>query len=124
MVSFMKNYEGQTYALMRAVMGFLFLWHGTQKLLGFPGESMAGGYVKWVAGGIEMVGGALIMIGLFTAPAAFLASGLMAAAYFMAHASNDLWPILNGGERAIMWCFAFLYIASKGDGMWSVGGKS
>jgi len=124
MVSFMKNYEDQTYALMRIVSGFLFIWHGSQKLLGFPSESMATGYVKWVAGGIELVGGALIMIGLFTAPAAFLASGLMAAAYWMAHGTNEFWPVLNRGELAIMWCFVFLYISSKGDGMWSVGGKS
>ena len=123
MVSFMKNYENQTYALMRIVAGFLFLWHGSQKLLGFPGESMAGGYVKWVAGGIELVGGALIMIGLFTAPAAFLASGLMAAAYWMAHGTNDLFPILNRGELAALYCFVFLYISSKGDGIWSVAGK-
>ena len=124
MVSFMKNYEGQTYALMRIISGFLFIWHGSQKLLGFPSESMATGYVKWVAGGIELVGGTLIMIGLFTAPAAFLASGLMAAAYWMAHGTNEFWPVLNRGELAIMWCFVFLYISSKGDGMWSVGGKS
>ena len=124
MVSFMKNYEGQTYALMRIVSGFLFIWHGSQKLLGFPSESMATGYVKWVAGGIELVGGTLIMIGLFTSPAAFLASGLMAAAYWMAHGTNDFWPVLNRGELAIMWCFVFLYISSKGDGIWSVGGKS
>jgi len=124
MVSFMKNYEGQTYALMRIVSGFLFIWHGSQKLLGFPSESMATGYVKWVAGGIELVGGTLIMIGLFTSPAAFLASGLMAAAYWMAHGMNDFWPVLNRGELAIMWCFVFLYISSKGDGIWSVGGKN
>ena len=124
MVSFMKNYENQTYALMRIIAGFLFLWHGSQKLLGFPSESMAGGYVKWVAGSIELVGGALIMIGLFTSPAAFLASGLMAAAYWMAHGTNDLFPILNRGELAVLYCFVFLYISSKGDGMWSVGGKS
>ena len=123
MVDFMKAYEKQTYALMRIVAGFLFLFHGTQKLLGFPSESMAGGYVKWVAGGIELVGGALIMIGLFTAPAAFLASGLMAAAYWMAHGTNDLFPILNRGELAALYCFVFLYISTKGDGMWSVGGK-
>jgi len=123
MVDFMKAYEKQTYALMRIVSGFLFLFHGTQKLLGFPSESMAGGYVKWVAGGIELVGGALIMIGLFTAPAAFLASGLMAAAYWMAHGTSDLFPILNRGELAAMYCFVFLYISTKGDGMWSVGGK-
>ena len=124
MVSFMKQYENQTYALMRIFAGFLFLWHGSQKILGFPGESMAGDYVKWVAGSIELVGGALIMIGLFTSPAAFLASGLMAAAYWMAHGTNDLFPILNRGELAVLYCFVFLYISSKGDGMWSVGGKS
>ena len=124
MVSFMKQYEGQAYALMRIFAGFLFLFHGSQKLLGWPSESMAGGYVKWVAGGIEMVGGALIMIGLFTAPAAFLASGLMAAAYWMAHGTNEFLPILNRGELAVLYCFVFLYISTKGDGMWSVGGKS
>ena len=122
MVSFMKAYENQTYALMRIVAGFLFLFHGSQKLLAFPSESMAGGYVKYVAGGIELVGGTLIMIGLFTSPAAFLASGLMAAAYWMAHGTNDLLPILNRGELAVLYCFVFLYISSKGDGMWSVGG--
>ena len=79
MVDFMKAYEKQTYALMRIMAGFLFIWHGTNKLFGFPGESPATGYVKWVAGGIEFVGGALIMIGLFTAPAAFLASARLAA---------------------------------------------
>jgi putative oxidoreductase len=123
MVDFMKAYEKQTYALMRIVSGFLFLFHGAQKILGFPSESMAGGYVKWVAGGIELVGGALIMIGLFTAPTAFLASGLMAAAYWMAHGTNDLFPILNRGELAALYCFVFLYISTRGDGMWSVGGK-
>lgn len=123
MVSFMKAYENQTYALMRIVSGFLFLFHGSQKLLAFPSESMAMGYVKYVAGGIELVGGALIMIGLFTAPAAFLASGLMAAAYWMAHGTNDLLPIMNRGELAALYCFVFLYISTKGDGMWSVGGK-
>jgi len=124
MVSFMKQFEGQTYALMRIIAGFLFLWHGSEKLLGYPEASMAGGYVKYVAGGIELVGGALIMIGLFTAPAAFLASGLMAAAYWMAHGTNDFFPILNRGELAVLYCFVFLYISSKGDGMWSIGGKS
>jgi putative oxidoreductase len=125
MVSFMKAYEHQTYALLRIVSGFVFLLHGSQKLLGFPGESMASGYVKYVAGSIELVGGALIVIGLFTAPAAFLASGLMAAAYWMAHFSAENYlPIMNRGDAAVLYCFIFLYIASKGDGMWSVGGKS
>lgn len=122
MVSFMKQYENQTYALMRIIAGFLFLWHGSQKILGFPTESMAAGYVKYVAGGIELVAGTLIMIGLFASPAAFLASGLMAAAYWMAHGTNEILPILNRGELAVLYCFVFLYISSKGDGMWSVGG--
>jgi len=124
MVDFMKKYEEQTYALMRIVTGFLFIWHGTSKYFSFPRVSPAEGYVKIVAGGIELVGGVLIMIGLFTSPVAFLASGLMAAAYWMAHGTNDLFPILNNGELAVLYCFVFLYISSKGDGIWSVGGKS
>lgn len=124
MVSFMKAYENQTYALLRIVSGFIFLLHGSQKLLGFPGDPMGGGYVKYVAGGIELVGGALIMIGLFTSPAAFLASGLMAAAYWMAHFSAENYlPIMNGGDAAVLYCFVFLYLAAKGDGIWSIGGK-
>ena len=123
MVSFMKAYEDHTYALMRIMTGFLFLWHGTQKILGYPTESPATGFVKWTAGGIELVGGALIMIGLFTSPVAFLSSGLMAAAYWMAHGTNEFLPILNRGELAALYCFVFLYMSSKGDGIWSVGGK-
>jgi len=122
-MQFMKQYEAQTYALMRIISGFLFLWHGTQKLLGYPPASYdPPWHVTYIAGGIELVGGVLIMIGLFTAPAAFLASGLMAAAYWMAHASFDsnFLPILNRGELAIMWCFVFLYMSAKGSGIWSI----
>jgi len=125
-MQFMKQYEAQTYALMRIISGFLFLWHGTQKLLGYPPASYdPPWHVQYIAGGIELVGGALIMIGLFTAPAAFLASGLMAAAYWMAHASFDsnFLPILNRGELAVMWCFVFLYISAKGSGIWSVDAR-
>jgi putative oxidoreductase len=124
MVSFMKAYEKQTYALMRIMAGFLFLWHGSSKYFSFPRVSPAEGFVKVIAGGIELVAGILIMIGLCTSPAAFLASGLMAAAYWMSHGTNDLFPILNQGELAALYCFVFLYISSKGDGIWSVGGKS
>ncbi len=124
MVSFMKVYEKQTYALMRIMAGFLFLWHGSSKYFSFPRVSPAEGFVKIIAGGIELVAGILIMIGLFTSPAAFLASGLMAAAYWMSHGTNDLFPILNQGELAALYCFVFLYISSQGDGIWSVGGKS
>lgn len=127
MVSFMKAYQEQTYALLRITTGFIFLFHGSQKLLGFPPASYeAPPYILYIAGPIELIGGALIMIGLFTAPIAFLASGLMAAAYFMAHFSAESYlPILNGGDAAVMYCFIFLYISTKGSGIWSVdGGKN
>ena len=117
----MKPYSDQTYALMRIFSGFLFLWHGSMKILNFPPMEMSPpAYVQYGAGGIELIGGALIMIGLFTAPVAFLASGLMAAAYWMAHGGNDLLPILNRGELAVLYCFVFLYISTKGSGIWSV----
>ncbi len=119
-MDFMKQYKDQTYALMRIISGFLFLWHGSQKLLGFPPDRMAESALMYAAGSIELIGGVLIMIGLFTAPVAFLASGLMAAAYWMAHGGNDLLPILNRGELAVLYCFVFLYISSKGSGTWSV----
>jgi len=126
MVSFMKGYEAQTYALLRITTGFLFFFHGTQKLLGWPPSTMEPpAYITYVAGGIELIGGFLIMIGLFTSPLAFLASGLMAAAYWMAHFSAENWlPIMNRGDAAVMYCFIFLYISAKGSGIWSVdGGK-
>lgn len=122
MVSFMKSYEQQTYALLRIVSGFVFLFHGTQKLLGFPpAQWEMAWHVQYVAGGIELIGGALIMIGLFTAPIAFLASGLMAFAYWIAHFSTENWlPIMNRGDAAVLYCFIFLYISAKGSGIWSV----
>ena len=121
MASFMGSYGGQTYALMRIVLGFTFLAHGSQKLLGFPmppPEMPAA--MLYAAGSIELVGGALIMIGLMTSWAAFAASGLMAAAYWMAHGGNALLPIQNQGELAVVYCFAFLFISAHGAGMWSV----
>jgi putative oxidoreductase len=126
MVSFMKQYENQTYALLRIVSGFALLGHGSQKLLGFPPMGFdPPSHILYVAGPIELIGGALIIIGLFTAPIAFLASGLTAAAYWMAHFSTEKYlPIMNGGDAAVLFCFIFLYISSKGDGIWSVGGKS
>ncbi len=117
----MERYEGQTYALMRMIAGFLFIWHGTQKLFGFP-EAVpdAPPFILYVAGPIELVGGALVMVGLFTRPAAFLCSGLMAAAYWMAHGSQGFFPLLNGGERAVLYCFIFLFVSANGSGIWSV----
>ena len=122
MADFMQPYHSQTYALMRIVAGFLFLWHGSQKLFGFPGEVPEGtpAFIIYVAGSIELIGGILIMIGLFTRWAAFLCSGLMAAAYWMAHGTTGLLPILNRGELAALYCFVFLFIASHGAGIWSV----
>jgi len=122
MVGFMSGYEAQTYALLRIVAGFLFLWHGASKLLGFPmpAPAEAPAFVIYVAGGIELVGGILVMIGLQTRLAAFLASGLMAFAYWMAHGTMALLPVVNQGELAVIYCFVFLYISARGPGMWSV----
>ena len=117
----LSGYGAQTYALLRIVAGFLFLWHGSQKLLGFPPGMPAGvpAFITWVAGPIELVGGVLIAIGLFTREVAFLASGLMAAAYWMGHGTAALLPIQNGGELAALYCFLFLFIAAHGSGVWS-----
>ena len=113
--------EEQSYALLRIVTGFLFIWHGTQKLLNFPVEfPYPLNPLMYSAGTIEMVGGVLVMIGLFTRPAAFICSGTMAAAYWMAHGMNNIFPIINRGELAALFCFAFLYIAVRGAGLWSL----
>jgi putative oxidoreductase len=123
-MNFLRQYEPQTYAALRIVTGFLFLWHGMQKLFGFPGEMPPGvpGFIIWTAGPIELVGGVLVMIGLFTRVAAFLCSGLMAFAYWMGHGMNALLPVQNQGELAALYCFAFLFIAARGPGIWSVDG--
>jgi putative oxidoreductase len=127
MDSFLGRYSTYLYAVLRIVSGFLFIWHGSQKLLGFPPPKSPSpdGFtaVAAVAGTIELLGGFLIMIGLFTGFAAFLASGLMAFAYFIGHFSIQAFlPLVNGGELAVLYCFVFLYIASRGSGVWSVDG--
>jgi len=122
MKPFMSAYSSKCYALMRIVVGFLFLWHGAQKLFGFP-SAMPGevpAFITFVAGPIELIAGSLIMIGLFTRWAAFLASGQMAAAYWMAHGTKALLPIQNKGELAVLYCFVFLFISTQGGGIWSV----
>jgi len=121
-MTFLRPYEPQTLALLRIVAGFLFLWHGMQKLFGFPGEMPPGvpAFITWTAGPIEFLGGILVMLGLFTRPAAFLSSGLMAFAYWMGHGWRALLPINNQGELAALYCFTFLYIAARGAGAWSV----
>lgn len=112
--------EDQAYALLRIVTGFLFIWHGTQKLFNFPADfPYPLNPLMYAAGTIEMVGGALVMIGLLTRPAAFICSGTMAVAYWMVHGMNNFFPILNNGELSAFFCFAFLFIAARGAGIWS-----
>jgi len=122
MTSFISNYSRHCYALMRIVAGFLFLWHGSQKLFDFPAGMPADvpAFITYVAGPIELVGGILIMIGLFTHWAAFICSGQMAFAYWMAHGTKALLPLQNNGELAVLYCFVFLFIAARGGGIWSV----
>jgi len=118
---FMEAHTNEIFAVMRIVTGFLFLCHGAQKLLGLFGGSPAElpALVRWTAGPIELVGGAMIAVGFKTGWAAFLCSGLMAAAYFVAHQSRGLLPIQNAGELAALYCFVFLFISSRGSGVWS-----
>lgn len=109
-------------SIFRIVTGLLFLQHGTQKLLGFPASEMGqppAFSLFWVGGILELVGGLLIVAGLFTRPVAFILSGMMAYAYWAFHAPSGFMPILNGGELAIMYCFAFLYMVFAGAGAWS-----
>ena len=117
-----ERYAPITFALFRIVFGFLFLCFGLQKTLGwFGGQAVPLASMQGAAGLIETVCGFLIMIGLFTRPAAFLASGEMAVAYFYIHLRLMGWmPLVNMGERSTMFCFAFLYIATRGAGIWSV----
>ena len=119
----LARYEGQLYAVLRVITGFLFLCHGMQKVFGFPGtRPPAPALILWIAGPIELGAGVLVMIGLLTRPAAFLASGLMAFAYWMGHGTKALLPVVNQGELAVLYCFLFLYISARGAGMWSVDG--
>lgn len=110
-------------SILRIMTGLLLLQHGTMKYFNFPPSEMSGGgldNLMRVAGGIELIGGILIIIGLFTRPAAFICSGFMAAAYFMGHASQSFYPIINQGELAVLYCFVFLYFVFAGAGSWSV----
>jgi putative oxidoreductase len=118
-----ERYAPMTYALFRIVFGFLFLCFGLQKLAGLFGGQAVPPFTwpQGYAGIVETTCGALVMLGLFTRPAAFLASGEMAVAYFYIHVGMMGWtPLVNMGERATMFCFAFLYIATRGAGIWSV----
>ena len=121
MENLIGRFAPQLYAILRIVAGLMFAMHGTQKLFGWPGgKEPAGVLLYQVAGVIELVGGLLIAIGLFTGFAAFISSGQMAAAYFMSHARESFWPLLNRGELTVLYCFLFLYMAAHGAGIWSV----
>jgi putative oxidoreductase len=121
----MSKYAPYLYVLLRVVAGLLFACRGAQKLFGVfggiggpPGTSMPLFSLMGLAGGIELVGGLLIALGVLTSLVAFIASGEMAFAYFMQHFPRGFWPIQNGGELAVLYCFLFLYIAANGVGMW------
>ncbi len=120
------DWHGLTLAALRIASGLLLVQHGTAKLFGFPGGDRANidlnTLVGW-SGPIEFAGGLLIILGLFTRPVAFVLSGFMAAAYFIGHASRGLFPLLNGGELAALYCFVFLFIAAAGPGMFSVDNR-
>ncbi|PYR89088.1 MAG: DoxX family protein [Acidobacteria bacterium] len=118
----LKRFESIAYSLLRIVAGFLFVFHGLQKILGmFGGPRFALASMPGAAGIIEIVGGVLVMIGLFATPAAFICSGEMAFAYFMVHQPKARWPIQNQGELAVLYAFLFLFIATRGNGVISVG---
>jgi putative oxidoreductase len=124
-MGFLKPQTERIYALLRLTTGFMFTLHGLQKVFGLFGGVPPGtpAFIVYVAGGIELVGGALVLLGLFAGPAAFIASGTMAVAFFIGHMfpnHGDILPIRNHGESAALYCFAFLFIAAQGSGIWSV----
>lgn len=122
-MKFLDRFGGQAYALLRIVAGLLFLAHGVQKFFNFPvAFPMPLNPMLHAAGTIELVAGVLIVIGLFTRPAAFIASGMSAVGYWVAHGNQSPYPIVNGGETIALYCFIFLFIATRGAGIWSIDG--
>ncbi|HYF86441.1 DoxX family protein [Azospirillum sp.] len=109
-------------SILRIVAALIFFEHGSQKLLGFPAHPSPPAVMSlsWIAGALELVGGALLVLGLFTRPVAFILSGEMAFAYWLSHAPRSFFPVLNGGDAAILYCFVFLYLAFAGGGPWSL----
>lgn len=127
-VEILETWRPRALAVLRIVTAYLLIPHGTAKLFGAPHVAMFDG-LQWIslmgfAGFLEVVGGILLLVGLFTRPVAFVLCGFMAVAYFMAHASqgNALLPMLNQGELAVLYCFVFLYLVFAGAGAWSVDG--
>jgi putative oxidoreductase len=121
--SFDSRWSPRFLSVLRIVTAFLFMQHGGQKLLGFPAPAQAAHPLLsliGLAGVLELFGGFLLLLGLFSRPVAFLLSGQMAVAYFMAHAPQGFWPLLNRGELAVLYSFVFLYLAVAGGGSWSI----
>jgi putative oxidoreductase len=122
-MDFLRPYASQLLALLRIMAGLLLLQHGTTKYLNFPVGPMNNASpltMSGFAGLLELAGGVLLVIGLFTRPAAFVLAGMTAVAYFYAHAPKGFFPILNTGELAVLYCFVFLYLAAAGGGGWSL----
>jgi putative oxidoreductase len=117
-----SDWGPRVLSIVRIIAGLLFMEHGAAKLLGFPPTTTVPAMfgLLWFAGIIELVGGVLVAVGLFTRIAAFIMSGEMAFAYFMAHAPRNFFPMLNGGDAAVLYCFIFLYFAVVGGGSWSL----
>lgn len=122
MNGFFDAWTPRILSVLRVIAGFMLLWHGSQKLFDVPSTGKAGALsgLMATAGVLEFFGGILLIIGLFTRPVAFLLSGLMAAAYFMGHASAHFLPLVNRGELAALYCFVFFYMFFAGGGPWSV----
>jgi putative oxidoreductase len=121
-----SKYGPEVLSIARLVIGLLFLQHGTAKLFGFPHMTTAQpemGSLLWFQGIIEVVGGALFAVGFLTRPVAFILAGDMAVAYFMQHAPRNFFPMLNGGDAAILYCFVFLIYVVLGPGRWAVDGS-
>lgn len=121
--SLLSKWTAELLSVFRIVAAFTFIQHGGQKILNFPPAARELPELlsrSGVAGILELIGGALLIVGLFTRPVAFVLSGLMAFAYFLVHAPRGFWTVLNGGELAVLYCFAFLYLAAAGGGAWSL----
>jgi putative oxidoreductase len=118
---FMSRFEEVTLAILRVMAGLMLMQHGAQKLLGLLGGEVAPVLTRgWVAGWLELVLGALLVLGLCTRIAAFILSGELAFAYFLVHAGKGFWPVMNRGELAALYCFVFLYLSARGGGLYSL----
>ena len=130
LVSRWRSWAPYLMTILRIVAAFLFMQVGTAKLFAFPGAVMPGGgtaplgSLPWIAGFLEVFGGLFLLVGLFTGPVAFVLSGEMAAAYFIGHAPQGLWPVLNQGTDAILYCFLFLYLSAAGPGPLSLDARA